>query len=74
MPASEDDPEVQENGFEVILEDALGVQKEACQDFFDNWFEPEDTWDENLDRFFEYARTVDVITEDEDALREKIEG
>lgn len=50
----QDDPEIQRNGFEVIFEEN-GVDPRAAQDFFDEWFDPSATWEENVSNLRQYA-------------------
>lgn len=67
------DPEIQRNGFEVIFEDN-GVDPRAAKDFFDEWFDPEATWDENVSHLRAYAaqanQMVGQLTEDDIAAFE----
>lgn len=58
--ADVDDPQIQRNGFEVILEDN-GVDPRAINDFFEQWFDPTATWDENVSNLRAYAAQANQL-------------
>lgn len=71
--ADENEPEVQRNGFEAIQETA-DIPDSAMGDFYDDFFDPSDTWEDNLDGFWEFWRGIESTIEgwDEEELREEL--
>lgn len=67
--STQDDPEVQRNGFEVILE-GVGVDPKAMEDWFEgeteDAFDPAASWDENLRRFREHLQGADDLLNNTD--------
>lgn len=49
--ANEDDPDVQRNGFDAIAE-TMQIPEGAMEEFYDEDFNPGDSYEENQDRFF----------------------
>ena len=58
--ADQDSPEVQRDGFEVVME-AGGVDPRAINDFFTHWFDSSATWDENVSAFRAYAKQAEAL-------------
>lgn len=77
---SEDDPEVQKNGFRAIVEavdlnpDVLEAQGPEDDGFFDHHFDPGASWEENLDSFRSWVREYNqLFSGDVEELQDRID-
>lgn len=74
----QDDPEVQKDGFRAIVE-AVDLDPEILEaktrgveaPFFEEFFDPTASWDENFETFKSYIQTTGGIF---DEAQEKLEG
>lgn len=70
--SSADDPEVQKNGFQVMLAE-IGVAPRAVDDFFEESFDEAATFMENVSNFRDHMGRVEGFLGNEEEVAEALD-